>query len=108
MLEGFWILQFTTPQFTGGGVAVLVRGMILGGDNGFTWIGTYSGDDRIVKGRVSVQNFDTSVQSILGVSGDYEMHFSGNVAANIITGTAIIAGQPQYSVGFRMTKKTNL
>ncbi|MFL6310532.1 MAG: GrlR family regulatory protein [Terriglobales bacterium] len=108
MLDGFWIIQIQTPQTTTGGVMILSKGKIFGGDNGFTWIGTYSGDQRLMKGRVVVHNFDPAVPSVLGASGDYEMHFSGNVEGTAITGTAMIAGQAQHSVGVRMIKRADL
>jgi len=108
MLEGFWILQIQTPQINTGGVMVLINGKIFGGDNGFSWVGTYAGDQRLIKGRITVHNFDPDIQSVLAVPGDYEMHFSGNVQGNSITGTAMIAGQPQHSVGLQMIKRANL
>lgn len=108
MVEGFWVLYFETPQFTGGGVAMLLNGRIFGGDDGFTWIGTYTGDERLFKGRVMVRNFNPSVQSIFGIGGDYEMHISCNVDGDQISGTAMVAGQPQNTVGLRMLKKANL
>lgn len=108
MVEGFWILQIQTPQFTSGGVVVFIRGKIFGGDNGFTWVGTYETDDRLLKARVSVHNFDSDIQSVLGIAGDYEMHFSGNVQGEIIVGTAMLANQPQKSLGIRLTKRANL
>jgi hypothetical protein len=55
-----------------------------------------------------VRNFDPEIKSVLGVSGDYEMHFSGNIQGDTITGTVMIAGQPQYSVGVQMMKRANL
>jgi hypothetical protein len=36
------------------------------------------------------------------------MHFSGNVRGDTITGTAMLANQPQHSLGVRLTKKANL
>lgn len=108
MLDGFWILQIETPQLTSGGVCVFIQGKIFGGDSGFTWVGTYSGDDRIIKARVHVHNFDPAIQSVLGVTGDYDMHFSGNVKGDEIVGTALLANQPQHSLGVRLTKRANL
>jgi hypothetical protein len=107
MVDGFWILQIETPQMTSGGVCVFINGKIFGGDNGFTWVGSYTGDE-LIKGRVHVHNFDPAIQSVLGVPGDYEMHFSGNVQGDNITGTAMIAGQPQNSFGVRLIKRANL
>jgi hypothetical protein len=108
MHEGFWIIQIQTPQVNTSGVMVLIQNKIFGGDNGFTWIGSYSADQRLLRARVMVRNFDPEVASVLPITGDFEMHFSGNVDGDAINGTAIIAGQPQNSVGIKMIKKANL
>jgi hypothetical protein len=108
MLDGLWILQIRRPEFTSGGVVVFVNGKVFGGDNGFTWVGTYEENPRLVKAQVLVHNFDPEVQSVLGIQGDYELHFSGNVDGNTITGTAILANQPQKSLGIRLTKQIAL
>ena len=108
MVEGFWTLKIESGQYTSGGVAVLVGGKIFGGDNGFTWVGAYTGNDRLVKGRVWVRNFDPAIQSLFGIAGDYEMYFSGNAEGEVVTGTAVIAGQPQYNLAFTMTRRATL
>ena len=108
MLDGFWILQVQIPEFTSGGVAVFIKGKVFGGDNGFSWIGTYDGDDHLVKARVKVHNFDPAIQSVFGITGDYELHFSGNVQGDVITGTAMLPSQPQKTLGIRLTKRANL
>jgi len=109
MVDGFWVLEITTPQFSSGGVAVFVGGKMFGGDNGFTWMGPYQEVGSLLKARVAVHRFDRTVQSILGnVADDFEMHFAGNLQGNLITGTAMISGQPQQSLAVRMSKKANL
>jgi|SRR5271157_4462183 len=108
MLEGFWILQIEAPPYTSGGVCVFINGKTFGGDNGFTWVGTYAGDDRLVKGRFHVHNFDPAIQSVLGIPSDYDMHFSGNVDGDTIMGTAILANQPQHRLVVRLIKRANL
>ena len=108
MVDGFWILQVQIPEFSSGGVAVFIKGKVFGGDNGFTWVGTYEGDDRLVKARVNVHNFDPAIQSVFGIAGDYELHFSGNVQGDVIMGTAMLANQPQKTLGIRLTKRANL
>jgi hypothetical protein len=105
MIEGMWILKILPPPVTSGGVVVFMNGKILGGDNGFTWVGSYSISDTMIKGRVHVHNFDPDIQSVLGVPGDYEMHFSGTLESeNLITGTAMIANQPQHSLALSISK----
>ncbi|MDR3722562.1 MAG: hypothetical protein P4L00_13250 [Candidatus Acidoferrales bacterium] len=108
MVDGFWILQITRPEFTTGGVMMFTKGKVFGGDNAFAWIGTYDETAGILKARVDVIHFDPSVESVLGIPGDYEMHFSGTVKGDVITGTAMIANQPHKSLGIRLTKKTNI
>jgi len=108
MVEGFWILEIRVLQYTTGGVAIFTNGKVFGGDNAFTWMGAYSTDGKIIKGRVNVHNFDPSVKSVLGVPGDYEMHFSGDVRGGVIAGTAIIAYQPQHSLAIRFTKRADI
>jgi hypothetical protein len=108
MIEGFWILQIETPRFTSGGVTVFINGKIFGGDSGFTWVGTYAMNDRLLKGRVRVHNFDPAIPSVVGIPGDYDMHFSGTVQENTITGTAMVANQPQHSLPIRLNKRADL
>jgi hypothetical protein len=108
MLDGLWILQIQPPPVASGGIVVFINGKIFGGDSGFTWVGTYTGDDRLIKGRVHVHNFDPDIKSVLGVPGDYDMHFSGNVQGDTITGTAMIANQPQHTLAVRLNKRADL
>jgi hypothetical protein len=104
MVEGFWILKIQPPPVTSGGVIMFTHGKVYGGDNAFTWVGTYTVNDQILKGRVRVHNFDPEIKSVLGVDGDYDMHFSGTLSDDVITGTAMIANQPQHSLALRMEK----
>lgn len=109
MVEGFWILQIETPQFVSGGVVVFVGSKVFGGDNGFTWMGTYQESGNLIKARLAIHKFDATIQSIMvGVPDDYEMQFTGNVQGSVITGTAIITGQPQNSLGVRLSKRADL
>jgi hypothetical protein len=77
MLDGLWILQILPPPVASGGIVVLINGKIFGGDSGFTWVGTYRADERLLKGRVHVHNFDPGIKSVLGIEGDYDMDVSG-------------------------------
>jgi hypothetical protein len=108
MLDGLWILTIQPPPVTTGGIVVFVNGKIFGGDNGFTWVGTFAEKGGLVKGRVTVHNFDPDIKSVLEVDGDYEMYISGTVQGDTITGTAMIAQQPQHSLSIRLVKRANL
>ena len=108
MLEGFWILKILPPPVASGGVILFMNGKVFGGDSGFTWVGVYTVNDRLLKARVRVHNFDTDIKSVLGVEGDYDMHFSGTLDGTLITGTAMVANQPQHSLAIRIEKYSEL
>jgi T3SS negative regulator,GrlR len=107
-VDGFWILQFKGAEVYGSGVAVLANGKLFGGESGFYYIGTYEAEGKMLKARVVIRNFDPAVQSGFGIVGDYEMDVSVVVQDDNMTGTAMIANQPQHSLGIRLTKKANL
>lgn len=107
-IEGLWILRFTTPQLSGSGVIVFANGKLFGGETGFYYIGNYEIDSNVVTARVGVRHFDPSVPSGFGITGDYEMDVSAMLHGDEMTGTAVVSGHPQYSLGIRLAKKANL
>lgn len=106
-LDGLWIVQFTGTEVYGSGVAFFSNGKVFGGETGFYYIGTYEADGKVVKARVVIRNFDPAIPSGFGIVGDYEMDVSAMLQDNEMTGTAMIANQPQHSLGIRLTKKAN-
>lgn len=108
-VDGFWTAQFTGKEIYGTGVVVFSHGKLFGGETGFYYIGAYEAEGKVVKARVMIRNFDPAVLSGFGITGDYEMDVSCIIQDdNTITGTAIIANQPQHSLGIRLSKKANL
>jgi hypothetical protein len=108
MIDGFWILKILPLPVSTGGVAVFINGKVFGGDSGFTWVGSYTVRDQLIKARVNVHHFDPDTQSILGLEGDYDMHLSGTLHGDTITGTAMVANQPQHTVAIRLEKRAEL
>jgi len=108
MLEGFWIFRIQPPPVSSGGVMMFALGKVYGGDSGFAWVGTYSVSNNIIRARVRVHNFDHDIKSVLGLEGDYDMHFSGTQTGDTIVGTALIANQPQHSLAIRLEKYAQL
>jgi hypothetical protein len=93
MVEGFWIVQYEGVQGYGGGVAVLIKGHILGGDTGFLYTGTYQTDEVTLSARIMVRNFLPEVPNVLGVAGDFELLMKGDIAGQTIRGSATLIGQ---------------
>jgi len=107
-LDGLWIVQFTGKDILGSGIVVFSNGKLFGGETGFYYIGTYESDGQMVKARAVIRNFDPAIPSGFGIQGDYEMDVSAKLQDDKLTGTAMIPGQPQHSLGIRLTKKANL
>ena len=57
MIEGFWIVQYEGVKGNGGGVAVFMKGHVLGGDTGFIYTGTYETRERQLSAHIKVRNF---------------------------------------------------
>lgn len=91
MIEGFWIVQFEGVRGNGGGVLVLLRGHVFGGDSGFVYTGTYESDGRTLLAQVAVRNFLPEVASVLGVQGDVDLVLKGAVSEKVIKAKATIA-----------------
>ena len=108
-VDGFWTVRFEGPQVAGTGVLIMKDKKVYGGETGFYYIGNYQVDGNVFKARVAIRNFDPAVPSGFGIAGDYEMDVSGVIKDDAtMTGTAMITGRPQYSVGIRLAKRANL
>jgi hypothetical protein len=108
MVDGFWIVQFEGIQGGGGGVAVLTKGKVFGGDSAYTYSGTYQTDQNNLKASVAVKNFLPGIPNVLGVVGDFDLNLTGTVDGNIVKGKAALANQPGAGIVVKLTKKGDL
>ena len=101
MLDGCWFFRFMDLRPEAAALLCSLAGKYL--EETWFCLGRYiERHDQVLKGRVAVHNFDPAIESVLGVPGDYELHFSGRIEGDAITGTAMLAGQPQKSLGIRL------
>jgi len=108
MIEGLWIVQYEGVQGNGGGVAVFVNGKILGGDTGYTYVGSYTEKASQVNARVHVGNFLPGVPNVLGLQGDFDLEISAPLTGNVIKGSASLVGRPGAGIAVKLTKKADL
>jgi hypothetical protein len=107
MVDGLWTVQYFGPQGNGAGVVVLnEKGQVLGGDNGFYYIGSYEVRQDDFTGRVSIKNFDPSIPNVIGVIGDFDLLIEGKVQGNSISGTGALANAPTAKIVVRLMKRT--
>src|SRR5277367_711956 len=108
MFDGLWIVQFHRPPGVGGGVAVFTKGQILGGDSGYTYVGTYEVNDNLLQGKVLVKNFDSAVPNVLGIPGDFELVLDAKVQGNEMSGTGALVKMPDSKIVVKLKKRVDL
>ncbi|MBN9007860.1 MAG: hypothetical protein J0H40_20890 [Rhizobiales bacterium] len=69
MRDGLYKVDFHTVHGTGSGVIYAISGKVRGGNSGFAFIGTYSGESDRILVKVSTQrhNFDPSFKPLFGI-----------------------------------------
>jgi hypothetical protein len=109
MVEGFWIVQYEGVRGNGGGVAVFMKGHVLGGDTGFIYTGTYEVSERQqLLAHIKVRNFLPEVPNVLGVQGDFELLLKGAVAGPVIKAAASLVGQAAAGIIVKLTRVSDL
>jgi hypothetical protein len=108
MIDGLWIVRYHGPQGVGAGVVVFTKGQVLGGDNGFTYNGSFELKDNTFKAKVSVKNFDLAIPNVLGIPGDFDLLLEGKVSNDKIEGTGALATHPEAKIVVRLAKFLSL
>jgi hypothetical protein len=108
MIEGLWIVQYVGLQGDDAGVVVFVNGRVLGGDNGWAYVGEYAIQNNMLTARVHVSNFQPGIQSVLGIDGDFDLEITAPLAGDVIQGAATLVGRDGAGVAIRLTKKASL
>jgi hypothetical protein len=108
MIEGLWIVQYVGLQGDDAGVVVFVNGKILGGDNGWAYVGEYATRNNMLMARVHVSNFQPGIASVLGIEGDFDLEITAPLGDDVIQGAASLVGQAGAGVAVKLTRKASL
>ena len=109
MFEGLWIVQFAGMEGKDGGVVVLTKGHVLGGDSAFTYIGKYQESEKSMKASVLVQNFNPLVGNVLGIKGDFTLNFRTTATGNgILEGEGSTPSAPGFGLKVKLTGRAIL
>ena len=108
MVEGFGIVQYEGMRGNGGGVAVFMKGQILGGDTGYTYTGTYEVAGDLLRAQVSVRNYLPEVPNVLGTIGDFELALTGKIEGDVILGTGQLLDTEAVGIAVKLTRRGNL
>ncbi|MGD2095175.1 MAG: hypothetical protein PVH77_09245 [Phycisphaerales bacterium] len=112
MVEGLWVIRFISSlNMWGSGVLVLTKDKrILGGDEGYYYIGTYLTEKNEIRGNANVIQFNTQSVSVFGNSPKFCLMFKGNLKNNDNEFSAVATSPdfPDYSLKIEGVKKADL
>jgi hypothetical protein len=109
MFEGLWIVQFAGMEGKDGGVVVLTKGHVLGGDSDFTYIGTYQESENGFQASVLVQNFNPSIGNVLGITGDFTLNLRVvAIGIGILQGEGSTPAAPGFGLKVKLTRRAKM
>lgn len=109
MYEGLWIVQYAGMEGKDGGVVVLTKGQVLGGDSAFTYVGTYEESENGFRASVLVQNFNPLVGNVLGIAGDFTLNLRVAKTGNgIMQGEGSTPAAPGFGLKVKLTRRAKL
>jgi hypothetical protein len=109
MYEGLWIVQYAGMEGKDAGIVVLTGGRALGGDNAFTYIGTYTEAGGGIRASVAVQNFNPQIGNVLGIKGDFRLELRAvQTASGVLEGEGSTPQAPGFGLKVKLTRKAAL
>ena len=107
-LEALWSVRFSSNMgIHGGGVVVIENGKILGGETGYTYIGSMRAERERVIARVRVSKYMAEAPSIFGMD-HFEMELSGRADESQIRFEGFIVGSPRHDISIDLVRRVEL
>jgi hypothetical protein len=107
-LAALWSVRFQSNMgIHGGGVVVIDDGRILGGESGYTYIGSLRKDRKQVIARVRVSKYITEARPIFGMD-HFEMELTGRPDENQMRFEGFIIGSPDHDIAVDMVRRAEL
>ena len=107
-LEGLWVVKFGAGSVVGTGVVVLLRGLLLGGDDGYYYKGSYEVDERKIKGVVDIIRYDPCSVSVLGDRDSFRLELKGELGDNEIEWLGLLRDANGDEIQVYALKKVDL
>jgi len=107
-LEALWSVRFSSHKgIHGGGVVVIENGKILGGETGYTYIGSMHTDREQVIAKVRVSKYMPEAPSIFGMD-HFDMELTGRPDESQIRFDGFVVGSPQHDISIDMIRRVEL
>jgi T3SS negative regulator,GrlR len=107
-MDGLWTAEFgSSVGMFGSGVVVFHQGKIMGGDNGYFYLGTYKLNENALQATINVEPFIEGIESAFKTLG---RKFTLDLVGTLVDEKRIIAQghpkeMPQFSLGVKLTKR---
>ncbi|HIJ02077.1 TPA: hypothetical protein HA363_05460 [Candidatus Woesearchaeota archaeon] len=109
MFNGLWTIEFiSTMNRFGAGILVLNNGRLLGGDNGYYYLGNYEVKDNNVQGNVDIIRFNKNIISVFGDVDQFSLTFAGQIKPDSIEAVASFGNTPDLKIRIICKKKVDL
>jgi len=109
MFNGLWTIEFiSTMNRFGAGVLVLDNGRLLGGDNGYYYLGNYEVKDNNIQGKVAITRFNKNIISVFGDVDQFSLSFAGQIKPDSVEAVASFDNKPDLKIRIICKKKVDL
>lgn len=107
-ISGFFKVEFSAALPGMGGIVVIDGGFVRGGDAGYLYSGTISGQGNSVTSSIRVKAMSPSAQSVFGtMGGAFDLQLSGRESGNTfsLSGPSPVPGQKGIQItGMRIAE----
>ena len=103
MKDGIYHVTFSSNSSDfGQGIAVFKGESVNGGDHGYLYTGTKSTQGGQFSSRLTIKQWNNSVQSVFGPIKEFVLELSGTISDNSgFLAHGNVAGQPQAKISIR-------
>lgn len=109
MIEALWSVEFMSNlQGAGAGVAVFETGRVLGGDAGFTYVGTYRTNGSRLEANVVVSKYNNHGHSVFGDLRKFTLHLEGELKHDTFDVQGYMVENPSLKIAIRLTRRAEL
>jgi hypothetical protein len=106
-MNGLWTAEFgSSAGLYGTGVVVLHDGIVMGGDDGYYYLGEYALDDSLFSAAIRITPFVHGKPSIFNTFGQaFTLRISGQITGDTITAQGHPEDMPTLSFGVKLIKR---
>ncbi|MCW0373822.1 GrlR family regulatory protein [Xanthomonas sacchari] len=103
MIDGIYHVTFSSNSNDfGEGIVVFKGTSVNGGDHGYVYTGTRSGEAAEFKSRLTIMQWNPAVQSVFGPAKEFILELNGIFSGdNSFLADGHIASQPQSKISIR-------